>query len=184
MTVGTGGPDRAAGRGRAGHACGSCGREVAAGASGVRPGGRRVRATAAAVAGTLAAVGGLHAVWAYSPWPWRDRARFADAVVGVGPEAMPSGGMCLGVAGLLGAGAYLVGARGGVVPASGPRWVRAAGAAGVAGALLVRGVGGPALFAAGHPARSTRFVRLDRRVYAPLCVALGAGAAVVAAGGE
>jgi hypothetical protein len=185
--VGTGGRDRFPADGRvgerAGGGCGWCGEEVAAGAP-PRSVGRPVRVTAAAVAGTLVAVGGLHAVWSRSPWPWPDRERFADAVVGVGPDGLPSAAACLGMAGLLGAGAYLVGARGAVVPHRGPRWLRAAGASGVAGALLLRGVAGPALFGSGRVPRSPRFVQLDRRVYAPLCVALGAGAAAVAAGGH
>ncbi|RKE18863.1 DUF3995 domain-containing protein [Streptomyces sp. TLI_171] len=143
-----------------------------------------MRATAVAVAGALTAIGGLHAVWSHSPWPCRDRTEFAELVVGVRPERVPSAGLCLGVAGLLGSAAYLVGARGGVLPAAGPRRLRAAGAAGVAGVLLARGVGGPVLFGSGRVGRSARFVRMDRRLYSPLCVALGAGAAVVAAGGQ
>ncbi|KDN85735.1 DUF3995 domain-containing protein [Kitasatospora cheerisanensis] len=142
--------------------------------------GRGVRVTAAAVAGTLAAVGALHLVWARSPWPCRDRERFAELVVGVGPEQLPSAGACLGVAGLLGAAAGLVGSRGGVLPPVGPRRLRTAGAAAVAGVLLARGLAGPVAFARRSPA----FVRLDRRLYAPLCLALGTGAAAVAAKGR
>ncbi|MFG2694090.1 DUF3995 domain-containing protein [Kitasatospora sp. NPDC048407] len=139
-----------------------------------------MRATATAVAGTLAAVGALHAVWSRSPWPCRDREQFADLVVGVAPDRLPSAGACLAVAGLLGTGAYLVAARGGVLPPVGPRRLRTAGAAGVAGALLTRALAGPLAFAR----RTPDFVRLDRRVYAPLCLALGTGAALVAARGR
>ncbi|MFC6598124.1 DUF3995 domain-containing protein [Kitasatospora paranensis] len=143
-----------------------------------------VRAVGAVTAGALAAVAGLHAVWSRSPWPLADRADFADAVVGVGVERVPTPAMCLGVAGALGAAAGLVGARAGVLPAAGPRVLRTAGAAGVAGVLLARGSIGPVLYGRGRIVRTERFVRLDRRYYAPLCLVLGAGAAVVAAGGR
>ncbi|MFJ5923956.1 DUF3995 domain-containing protein [Kitasatospora sp. NPDC092948] len=143
-----------------------------------------MRATAGVVAGTLAALGGLHAVWARSPWPCRDREQFADLVVGVTPDRLPSPQACLGVAGMLGAGAYLVAARGGLLPAVGPRRLPAVGSAGVAAVLLARGSVGPLLFGTGRVPRTPRFVRLDRRVYAPLCAALGAGAALVAANGR
>ncbi|MFD8600200.1 DUF3995 domain-containing protein [Kitasatospora sp. NPDC059646] len=157
--------------------CGCCGKGTAAGPA---PAGRGVRITAAAVAGTLAGVGALHVVWARSPWPCRDREQFADLVVGVGPERLPSAGACLGVAGLLGAAAGLVASRGGALPPVGPRGLRTAGTATVAGVLLTRALAGPVAFARRSPA----FVRLDRRLYAPLCLALGTGAAVVAAKGR
>ncbi|MFB7943429.1 DUF3995 domain-containing protein [Kitasatospora phosalacinea] len=148
--------------------------------AGTTTAGRGVRTTAVAVAGALAAVGGLHALWARSPWPCRSRAEFADLVVGTTPEHLPSPAACLGVAGLLGTGAYLVAARGGALPATGPRWLRTAGTAGVATVLLARGLAGPRLLAD----RTPRFVRLDRHLYAPLCTALGTGAALVAARGK
>lgn len=140
----------------------------------------------AVTAGALAAVGGLHAVWARSPWPLPDRAALAEAVAGVGPEEAPTPAMCLAVAGALGAAAYLVGARSGVLPAVGPERLRRAGAGTVAGVLLARGVLGPVVFRGegGRVGRSERFRRLNLRCYSPLCVALGAGAAAVARGGR
>ncbi|MEU9126537.1 DUF3995 domain-containing protein [Kitasatospora sp. NPDC048540] len=144
-----------------------------------------VRGVGAVVGGALAAVGALHVVWMRSPWPLESRAEFADAVVGVTEDRTPTPVMCAGVAGLLGAASWLVGRQAGVVPGAGaagglPR----AGSATVAGVLLVRGVAGPVLFGRGRIRRSARFVRLDRRYYAPLCVVLGAGAALVAARGR
>jgi hypothetical protein len=135
------------------------------------------------VTGALAAAGALHAVWTRSSWPLRDRAEFADVVVGVGVEQAPTPAMCAEVAGALGAAAYLVGARAGVLPAIGPRWLRTGGSATVAGVLLTRGIGGLVLSTSGRIPRSARFLRLDRRYYSPLCIALGTGAAVVAARG-
>ncbi|GHH73954.1 hypothetical protein GCM10018781_39670 [Kitasatospora indigofera] len=143
-----------------------------------------VRGTGTAVAGALAATGALHAVWAATPWPLRTREDFADAVVGVGVEGLPSPSACLAVAGALGAAAYLVGARAGALPAAGPRWARKAGSGTVAAVLLARGAGGLLLFAGGRIERTERFRRLDRRYYSPLCLALGAGAGLVAAAGD
>lgn len=88
----------------------------------------------------------------------------------------------------LGAASYLVGARAGLAPAVGPRRVRAAGTGIAAGVLLARGVGGLLLSgpegSGRRITRTQRFVQLDRRYYSPLCLALGAGAALVAAKGR
>ncbi|MEV0537051.1 DUF3995 domain-containing protein [Kitasatospora sp. NPDC050463] len=138
-----------------------------------------VRATGTAVAGVLAATGALHAVWAVTPWPARSPQEFADTVVGRG-DGVPPVAACLAVAGLLGTAAYLVGAEAGVLPAVGPRRVRRAGLRTVAGVLLARGAAGPLLFGE-LGERTQRYKRLNTRYYSPLCLALGAGAAVVAA---
>ncbi|MFJ1702118.1 DUF3995 domain-containing protein [Kitasatospora sp. NPDC088346] len=143
-----------------------------------------VKATGIVVSAGLAATGALHAVWMRSPWPLASRAEFADAVVGVGEERAPTPAMCAGVAGLLGVAAALVGARAGALPAVGPAWSAKAGSAVASGVLLARGLGGPVLYGSGRIARTERFVRLDRRYYSPLCVALGAGAALVAVRGR
>ncbi|MEU8919683.1 DUF3995 domain-containing protein [Kitasatospora sp. NPDC048545] len=136
-----------------------------------------VRTTGVVVSGALAVTGVLHAVWAVTPWPLRTPEEFVDTVVGAG-EGPPPAAACLAVAGLLGTAAYLVGAEAGVLPGAGSRRVRRAGVRTVAGVLLARGIGGPALFGSVIE-RSERFRRLDRRYYSPLCVALGAGAAAV-----
>ncbi|GAA0701235.1 hypothetical protein GCM10010193_65070 [Kitasatospora atroaurantiaca] len=147
-----------------------------------------LRATGAVVAGALGAIGVLHAAWMRTQWPLSSPAEFADAVVGVGVDRLPTPAMCAEVAVALGAASYLVGARAGVLPAAGPRRLRAVGTGAVAGVLLARGVGGLLLFgpegSGRRITRTERFARLDRRYYSPLCLALGAGAAVVAAGGE
>ncbi|GAA2226716.1 hypothetical protein GCM10010430_02350 [Kitasatospora cystarginea] len=146
-----------------------------------------VRTTGAVVAGALGAVGALHAVWVRTPWPMGSPAEFADAVAGVGVDRLPTPAMCAEVAVALGAASYLVGARAGVLPSAGPRRLRTAGAGTVAAVLLARGVGGLLLFGTAESGRrfvrGERFVRLDRRYYSPLCLALGAGAALVAARG-
>ncbi|MFJ7911082.1 DUF3995 domain-containing protein [Kitasatospora sp. NPDC096204] len=141
-----------------------------------------VRAAGGAVAAVLGATGVLHAVWTVTPWPLGSAAEFADAVVGRG-DGVPPVSACLAVAGALGAGAYLVGAEAGVLPAVGPRRLRRAGVRTVAGVLLARGLAGPVVFGRVSE-RSERFRRLNARYYSPLCVALGAGAALVAGAGS
>ncbi|MER6395007.1 DUF3995 domain-containing protein [Kitasatospora sp. NPDC001603] len=138
-----------------------------------------VRVTGAAVAGGLAVTGALHALWTVTPWPARSRQEFADTVIGTG-EGVPPAAACLAVAGLLGTAAYLVGAEAGALPAVGPRGVRRAGVRTVAGVLLARGAAGPLVFGVLNE-RTERFRRLNARYYSPLCLALGAGAALVAA---
>ncbi|MGW6919467.1 DUF3995 domain-containing protein [Kitasatospora sp. NPDC054939] len=142
-----------------------------------------VRVTGGAVAAALAGTSALHALWTVTPWPLKSPKDFADTVVGTG-DGVPPATLCLAVAGALGTSAYLVGARAGVLPAAGPAWLRATGAGLAAGALLARGAAGPVLFGRGLLARSDRFRRMDSRYYSPLCLALGAGAAAVAAGGR
>ncbi|MFI6443774.1 DUF3995 domain-containing protein [Kitasatospora sp. NPDC050543] len=142
-----------------------------------------VKVTGTAVSAALAATGALHAVWAATPWPLSTPQEFADVVVGTG-EGVPPPAACLAVAGALGAAAYLVGARSGVLPAAGPGWLRRSGSGTVAAVMLGRGVGGLLLFGSGRLRRTERFTRLDRRYYSPVCLALGAGAALVTAAGE
>ena len=121
--------------------------------------------------GGLAAIAALHLLWSTgSPWPLADSSELADAVGGRADNAdPPSPAECLAVAGLLGAAATLVAGR----PARAPL-LRRSGAAGVVAVLAARG----ALGLAGRTdlavptATSPRFRRLDRRAYAPLCLAL------------
>jgi hypothetical protein len=121
-------------------------------------------------AGGLGAVAALHALWATgSTWPLGGRAELADAVRGT--RTAPSAGACLAVAGALAAAAGVVAGR----PRGHPRLQRA-GAVTVSAALAVRGALGLAgrthIVAPG--ATSARFRSLDRRLYAPLCLALAA----------
>jgi hypothetical protein len=132
--------------------------------------------TTSAAAGALAGIAALHVVWSTgSPWPLTGHAELADAVGGRAAGAdPPSPAECLAVAGLLTTAATLVAGH----PARSPK-LRRAGAAGVVAVLSARG----ALGLAGRTdlavpgATSPRFRRLDRRVYAPLCLALAAASA-------
>jgi hypothetical protein len=136
------------------------------------------RSTSITTASALAAIGALHVAWGLgSSFPFRDRAALADTVVG--NDAVPGRGASLAVAGLLGVAAGLVAD---VLPVA-PRF-RRVGVLGVVSVLATRA----ALGFAGSTERlvagsnSPRFVTADRRVFAPLCAALAAGAAVSASG--
>jgi Protein of unknown function (DUF3995) len=123
-------------------------------------------------AAALAATAGLHLAWgAGSSVPFSTRDELADAVIG--SRQVPGPVACYGVAGALGAAVALVEGK----PAP-PPGLRRVGLLGVAGMLALRGVLGLAgrtdLISPGSA--SPRFRRLDRRVYAPLCLALSAGA--------
>ncbi|WP_353963060.1 DUF3995 domain-containing protein [Streptomyces sp. NBC_00893] len=132
---------------------------------------RRVSVTA------LTTLAGMHVAWGRgSSWPLSDRESLADAVTGR-PE-MPGPVACHLVAGALGTAALLVAGQ----PRRYPGLSRL-GAAGVAGVLSVRGaaglVGRTDLLSPGSV--SSRFRRLDRLAYSPLCLALATSIAVSAA---
>lgn len=117
----------------------------------------------------LGAVAALHGVWAAgSSWPARDRRALGEAVVG-GPDAFPGTGATAAVAGIAATGAVVTAGAFG----NGRGVVRVRRLTGLA--LLTRAaVGGDvALAALGMPAAQDRFVRLDARVYRPLCAVLG-----------
>jgi Protein of unknown function (DUF3995) len=134
------------------------------------------RSTSITTATVLAGIGALHVAWGLgSSFPFHDRAALADTVVG--NDAVPGRGASFAVAGLLGVAAGLVAD---VLPVA-PRF-RRVGVLGVASVLATRAAFG----FAGRTERlvagsnSPRFVTADRRVFAPLCAALAAGAAVSA----
>ncbi|WP_424643474.1 DUF3995 domain-containing protein [Embleya sp. AB8] len=128
--------------------------------------------------GSLVALAGVHVAWGLgSSWPLPDRESLADTVVG--QPAVPGAAACFAVAGALGTAALFVSGR----PRRRPAVARL-GALGVAGVLGVRGAVGLAgrteLLSPGSS--STRFRRLDRLVYSPLCLTLAAGSALSAGG--
>jgi hypothetical protein len=128
-----------------------------------------VRLSGGAAALGLAGIAGLHAAWGFgSSFPFGDRAALADAVVG--RRRFPGSAACHSVAlALFTASALTVG-----VPAV-PSRAQRAGRAIVATVLISRGalgvVGRTDLVSPGST--SPRFRRLDRAVYAPLCLTLG-----------
>jgi hypothetical protein len=119
----------------------------------------------------LVALAGLHVAWGLgSSFPFQNRDDLADSVVGT--DAMPSTMACVAVASLLAGAAALV-AR--FIPL--PSRVRASALRAVTAVLATRGIAG----AVGRTATlspgsdSPAFVRLDKRLYSPLCLWLAAG---------
>jgi hypothetical protein len=137
---------------------------------GVSAAARPVSLAGAVVLGSLAA---LHLAWAAgATWPAGDRARLADSVAGL--PRMPGRLACWIVAVGLGAAAAAVSGIGG------RRHLVQFARVCIAAAFLVRGAAG----VAGRTrwlirwTPSARFVVLDRRYYGPLCLLIGASAAV------
>jgi Protein of unknown function (DUF3995) len=132
----------------------------------------RPRTVPLAGATVLAGLSALHLAWAAgSAWPARSRSELSAVMAG--RSEVPSPVACVVVATGLAGAAGLVGGVGGDRPVA--RLARAALAAG----FLVRGVAGLSgntrLLVPWTPA--PRFVRLDRRYYGPLCLAIAASAA-------
>jgi hypothetical protein len=123
-------------------------------------------------ASTLGAVAALHVAWGRgSSIPFADSDDLADAVVGRSP--VPGPAACYAVASALVLAASVV--------EDVPQWppaLRRLGIAGVTVVLAARGVLGlGGMTDKISPGRSSvRFRSLDRRVYAPLCLALAGGA--------
>ena len=125
-----------------------------------------------ATAASLFSLAGLHVAWGRgSSFPCSRRDDLSEAVVG--RRDVPSPGACFAVAGALTVAALLVAD----VPVV-PRGVQRAGVTGVAAVLAGRAALGFAgrTDLASPGSVSSRFRRLDRRIYSPLCVALAAGA--------
>ena len=130
-----------------------------------------VRPTARLSAYALAALSALHVAWAFgSSFPFRSRAELADAVVGT--STVPPSSACVTVAGALAVSAALVADMVPIAPI-----LRRTAIGGVASVLGLRGVlgliGRTDVLVPGS--NSERFVRLDRRIYSPLCLGLSVG---------
>ncbi len=130
------------------------------------------RIAAGTTVGVLGVLSALHLAWGLgSSIPFRSRDELADAVVGT--SLVPPPRACFAVAGALAAGAAVAAP---VVPV--PPGVRRPALRVMAGVFALRGalglVGRTDLVSRGS--NSERFLRLDRRLYAPLCVALSLGA--------
>jgi hypothetical protein len=133
-----------------------------------------MRSTARLTGGVLAALAVLHLAWGLgSAFPFRSRRELADAVVG--SSRVPPPAACFAVAGALATGAGLVA---NVIPLPPP--VRRSSLLGMAAVFGVRsalGFSGQTAFVSPGSV-SMRFVRLDRRIYAPICLGLSIGTIV------
>ncbi|MFG2029423.1 DUF3995 domain-containing protein [Streptomyces sp. NPDC048825] len=133
----------------------------------------------AALTVALVAIGGLHLIWAFSPWPLDDKVSFTRTVVGSDSGEMPPPALSALVGLALIAGAALILMVNETFPAIGPGWLRTLGVYGLALVLLGRGVGGFLL----NSDATSEFQRWNNALYSPLCVALGllGGAVAIAA---
>lgn len=139
----------------------------------------------AVLAGTaLAVIGGLHVLWAATPWPLPSRADLARDVVGRRSEDLPPifAPLSVLVGVLLVAAAYLVVAEAAVLPAVPSSGLVTAGTWAVAAVLALRGVAGFVDSGLGVSQAPPTYRRLDVRVYSPLCLVLALLIAVVALG--
>lgn len=134
---------------------------------------RVARALGVAAPVTLAGIAALHAAWALGwRWPGGSDEAFAERVIG--SSQVPPEWATWAVAGLLLSAAAMVRAT---AEGSESTLVRA-GSWTVAGVLLARGAGGMGASLAGG--LDSIYARLDVSVYSPLCLALGAGTALIA----
>lgn len=128
---------------------------------------------------TIVAV--LHAYWAFGGrWPGHDELSLARTVVGSkGVTTMPARGPTLVVALLIFVAGVLALAPVGVSPIVLPPMLQTLAIAALAVVFLARGaIGFTPLFR--RLQAEEPFATLDRRLYSPLCLALGAGFAVLA----
>jgi hypothetical protein len=132
---------------------------------------------AAAVATILGALSALHLYWA-AGGAWGAAASVPEA--NGKPAFTPGPLACVVVAVLLATAAALVlaTARGAVL---GLPWVARLGTAVVSLVFLARAVGDFKMIGFSKRVGGTRFAELDTRLYSPLCLALSAGCAFVAA---
>jgi Protein of unknown function (DUF3995) len=130
------------------------------------------------------AFGGLAAIHVY--WAAGGLRGAVDAIPeteGGGPLFRPGPAITMVVAGLLASAAALMLLRVGIGSSLVPRVLDRCGAWGVALALVARAIGDFNYVGFFKRRRATRFARLDTRLYSPLALALGVGAAVIAACG-
>ena len=128
----------------------------------------------------LSAIAVLHVIWGLgSHWPAASAERLAKAAVGrPNTRAMPGATSCFVVAALLtGISVWPLFAVG-ILPEAWPRWLTLLAGVGIAAVFLARGIAGyvPA-WRRLHSAEP--FATFDRRYYAPLCFALGAGFLII-----
>jgi hypothetical protein len=140
-----------------------------------------MHAIAIVVVGTLLVIAGLHLYWV-TGGGWGVGVAVPERA-GV-PVFRPGPVATLAVVAGLVAAALLLGARAGLVsPAILPPPLPAVGSWLVAAALLLRGLGDFRYVGLFRRVRGTRFAEWDARLFTPLALALGSGAAIVAWGG-
>ncbi|HJU32523.1 MAG TPA: DUF3995 domain-containing protein [Hyphomicrobiaceae bacterium] len=135
-----------------------------------------IAAIAIVLSVVMACIALLHAYWGLGGiWPASSAERLARAAVGTpGIRKMPGTAACLAVAALLLAVASWPSFALRLVPEAWPHWLTLLAGLGIAGVFLGRGLAG---YTTAWRRRFSEqpFARLDRIVYSPLCLALGAG---------
>ena len=126
----------------------------------------------------MAALGLLHVAWAFGAL----KLNLAVIPERAGrPLFRPGRGASLAVAALLLTAAALVMQQGGALPALVPAPIAALGSWTVAMTFVARAVGDFRYLGFFKRVRGTRFAVWDTRLFSPLCLALGAGTALLAA---
>jgi hypothetical protein len=135
-----------------------------------------ITALAVVLWGVLGAIAALHAAWGLgSHWPCESEERLVATAGGTpGAKRMYPPSACFTVAALLaGVSAWPLFAAG-LLPVAWPNWLTWLAGAGIAAVFIARGIAG--YLPAWRRLHSNEpFATLDRRIYAPLCLALGAG---------
>lgn len=148
---------------------------------------RVARSAGIVVAAILVLIAILHGLWGFgATWPAADEHDLARTYVG--QQDMPPRPLILAVAVLIAVAPVLLLARSGVfgaITARYPRLLVTVGSWGVAIVLLGRGF----VFFGNHVVgfsadTAPEFIRPDLIVYSPLCIVLGAGAALAAWAGD
>ena len=128
----------------------------------------------------LAAIAVLHAFWGLgSHWPCESEESLVRTAGGTpGATRMYPPSACFTVAAMLGGVSTWPLFAAGLLPAAWPSWLTALAGSAIAAVFVVRGIAGyvPA-WRRLHSAEP--FATLDRRIYAPLCFALGAGFIII-----
>lgn len=137
---------------------------------------------AGVVALILSSLALLHVYWAFGGgWGAKDAVPHYEGK----PLFKPGPGACTAVAALLVLAAAVVWSKAfGWLPPSLPTYWSTVGTFGVALVFMGRAVGDFRWVGVFKRERSSRFARLDSRVYSPLCLLLGIGALLVAVGGR
>ena len=124
------------------------------------------------------ALAGLHLYWGFGGrWPGRNAEELAAMVVGTTRRPMPGFAASSAVAFALSTAAYIVATQLGAPRFGIPDLLWSLSYWGACAVFLLRG---SATFVPGvfEYARATPFFNLNRRIYGPLCLAIGAGMAL------
>ncbi len=130
----------------------------------------------------LFAIALLHIAWAFGiVWPAKDEQTLINTVIGApGMSKMPGSGLTLVVAVGIASAAVFALSGAGLLTLPLPAWMQSAG---LIVPAIVFGLRGISSYLTIGPlsARTQPFARLDRRLYAPLCLLLCLGFAILSA---